>query len=274
MINTSFWSDPFVQELEADEKLLYLYFLSNERTSICGIYEVTERTISFDTRIEISRIRQIVDRLSKGGKITKYKNWYFLVNFAKHQKTNPSIEQGIARAIKELPEGVFDRLGAVCTQPGLLELEPKPELKTPLPPGGGVGGDLEKFINAYPKKVSGKNLSRLKTAFGKVDENIDVLLDAIDTQKRSDQWTRDSGRYIPNPVNWIENEAWKVAGGRNERFGEGEELKNKFGDPVVEINGSFCKQYDVCLDSEGNYYYIDAADNDEKIYLKTYQPNE
>lgn len=153
MIHTSFWSDPYIQDLNPDEKLLYLYLLTNERTSICGIYEITEKTMAFDTGIELKNIKQTVDRLIQAGKLRRYENWVYLLNFSKHQKSNPSIEQGIERAIKELPAGVFDRLGTDCIQYGLLkpklelELEPKLELEVSTP-----AQKMKKFINSISEK--------------------------------------------------------------------------------------------------------------------------
>lgn len=132
MINTCFWSDPFIQELKTDEKLLYLYLLTNERTSICGIYEVTKRTICFDTGLTEHRLQQIVDRLVQSGKLRTHKNWYYIINFAKHQQNNPSILQGIERAKKELPGGLIDTLGTEWVQSGTLEPEAEPELEPEL----------------------------------------------------------------------------------------------------------------------------------------------
>jgi hypothetical protein len=132
IISTKFWSDPFIQDLKPDEKLLYIYLMTNERTSICGIYEITDKTISFDTGLTVPRVQQVVDSLVQSGKLRKYENWVLLTNFTKHQKSNPSVEAGIERAKKELPQGLLDRLYTDCPQSGLLELELKPELKLEL----------------------------------------------------------------------------------------------------------------------------------------------
>ena len=48
IIQTKFWSDPYIQELPTPTKLLYLYLLTNEHTTIAGVYEITERTIVFE----------------------------------------------------------------------------------------------------------------------------------------------------------------------------------------------------------------------------------
>ncbi len=62
MVNTEFWKDEYVQELNPSEKLLFLYFITNESTSICGIYKISLRTMSFDTGIQKDNILKIIDK--------------------------------------------------------------------------------------------------------------------------------------------------------------------------------------------------------------------
>ncbi len=45
-IHTTFWGDPFVEDLDSEQKLFYIYLLTNSRTTQCGIYEITKKTIS------------------------------------------------------------------------------------------------------------------------------------------------------------------------------------------------------------------------------------
>ena len=89
IINTKFWSDPYIQGLSATDKLLYIYLLTNERTSICGVYEITNSTIAFDTGIDLDSLPQAMDRLGTDGKIRRYNNWIFLTNFVKNQNRYP-----------------------------------------------------------------------------------------------------------------------------------------------------------------------------------------
>ena len=59
-IHTSFWSDTFVQDLDNDHKLFYLYLLTNERTKQCGIYEISKKQISFDLGYSIDRVSKLL----------------------------------------------------------------------------------------------------------------------------------------------------------------------------------------------------------------------
>lgn len=65
---------------------------------------------------------------------------------------------------------------------------------------------FERFWAVYPKKV-GKQAAL--SAFKKVKVPVDTLIAAVEAQKRSKQWTRDNGQYIPNPATWLNQGRWE-----------------------------------------------------------------
>lgn len=65
---------------------------------------------------------------------------------------------------------------------------------------------FEKFWSAYPRK-EGKQ--KAKAAFEKVNVHMDVLLNAIEQQKKSAQWTKDGGQFIPHPTTWLNGKRWE-----------------------------------------------------------------
>lgn len=65
--------------------------------------------------------------------------------------------------------------------------------------------DFESFWKVYPKKVAKKEAFK---AFKKIKTPVSVLIDAVEKQKKSDQWTRDHGQYIPYPTTWLNQERW------------------------------------------------------------------
>ena len=64
---------------------------------------------------------------------------------------------------------------------------------------------FELFWAAYPRKV-GKQAA--KKAFSKVSVPVKTLIDAVNSQKNSEQWRRDNGQYIPNPATWLNQGRW------------------------------------------------------------------
>lgn len=66
--------------------------------------------------------------------------------------------------------------------------------------------DFESFWEAYPRKV-GK--TKAEAAFAKISVPVDVLLSAISKQKKSAQWTKDGGQFIPHPTTWLNRQGWE-----------------------------------------------------------------
>lgn len=91
--------------------------------------------------------------------------------------------------------------------------ETKTETKTntetnipPKPPKERTDAEFAEFWNAYPTKV-GKQPAR--KAFDKVTVPVKTLVDAIERQKCSSQWSKDGGQYIPNPATWLNQQRWE-----------------------------------------------------------------
>ncbi len=108
-IHTSFWSDPFIQDLDNDHRLFYLYLLTNERTKQCGIYEISKKQMAFELGYSIDRVSKLLAYFIKVGKIlysetTKevaLKNWL---------KYNGSTSPKVVSCIKSELCGVKDRV--------------------------------------------------------------------------------------------------------------------------------------------------------------------
>lgn len=66
--------------------------------------------------------------------------------------------------------------------------------------------DFETFWTAYPKKVN--KLDAVK-AWKTVDAPIDVIINALDAQKKTPQWTKDDGQFIPYPATWLRGRRWE-----------------------------------------------------------------
>ena len=68
------------------------------------------------------------------------------------------------------------------------------------------GQDFERFWEAYPRKAGKEEARR---AFQRVDVPVGVLVDAISVQRKSAQWQKEGGRYIPFPANWLNQRRWE-----------------------------------------------------------------
>lgn len=68
--------------------------------------------------------------------------------------------------------------------------------------------DFDTFWMAFPRKVAKGAARTAWERTAKIRPPIDVLLEAIEKQKQTDQWNKDGGVYIPHPATWLRQERW------------------------------------------------------------------
>lgn len=197
-INTKFWSDNYISDLDPIEKLLFMYFLTNPFTDICGIYEISMKQVALDTGIDKQEmIPKIVNRFSRDGKIFYIDGWVYVKNFAKHQAINDKIKIGIKRSIKDVPVKImskisqldidYDSLSIDCQllkpKPILkpiLKLKLKPNLSLAIPSVSqdiAIIIDLFKSVNPSYRKFFGNNTQR--SAAERLSKNKDLPFDVL-----------------------------------------------------------------------------------------------
>lgn len=117
---------------------------------------------------------------------------------------------GRAKSLKDKKATVSNASGNATVLPCQLELEPELEERDKESLSE-RGKDFEAFWAAYPNKVGkAAALKSYKTAARKTD--LATMLAAIEAQRRGEKWTRDGGRFIPNPATWLNQERWEDGG--------------------------------------------------------------
>lgn len=67
---------------------------------------------------------------------------------------------------------------------------------------------FEAFWTAYPRRIGKHAAWRAWQRLAPDADIISAIMTAVDAQKRSEQWTRDNGRYIPHPATWLNQRRW------------------------------------------------------------------
>lgn len=112
-INTNVWDDVWFVELEPEEKLIWLYLLTNPLTNLIGIYEISKKKIQFDTGIEsFERVSKALERFEKDGKAFYFSNHIILVNFFANQSYNTNMLTGAKNMFNELPNELINRVAS------------------------------------------------------------------------------------------------------------------------------------------------------------------
>lgn len=92
-----------------------------------------------------------------------------------------------------------------------LEKEKNKKQNPPPPPGGQrkYSAEFDEFWEAYPRKTGkGEAWKRWK----KINPGVELrakMLWALEAQKRSHDWLKDNGQYIPHPSTWLNQDRWE-----------------------------------------------------------------
>lgn len=67
---------------------------------------------------------------------------------------------------------------------------------------------FDRFWTAYPRKTAKQDAMKAFARLNPDDALLDTILTALEKHKKSDQWTRDGGQYIPHPATWLIGKRW------------------------------------------------------------------
>lgn len=91
-VKMSFWTDPYVENLTAEGKLLYLYLFTCPYTNNLGVMETTARRIAYETGLDAGKVKELLGSMERCGKIAIDGNCILLKHFIRHQcSTSPKI---------------------------------------------------------------------------------------------------------------------------------------------------------------------------------------
>ena len=102
-IRMAFWNDPFVDALEAGDKLPHRDLFTCPHTNNLGVLEVSRRKIAFETGLDVATVNAGLEKLEKAGKIVTDAAFILLTRFIRHQTTT---SPKIAQALKGMLAGV------------------------------------------------------------------------------------------------------------------------------------------------------------------------
>lgn len=85
IIHTKLWKDGFIAGLSPTEKLVFLYYLTNDKVNLIHCYECADREVCFDTGVNAEQLRNAKEKLAQAGKVLFYKDYVFLANANKYE---------------------------------------------------------------------------------------------------------------------------------------------------------------------------------------------
>ena len=168
----SFWTDPYIEGLSAEGKLLYIYLFTCPLVNNLGIMETTAKRIAYETDIDTKRLNALLADMEKDGKLLRDGNIFWLVNFIKNQcTTSPKLLQSMKDMLQNVESKKIRR--SLCIRyPHIFEcgeedMKPDDTVSIPYPhgtdtvdiPSGELGNrNRELRINTPPSPSQGETV--------------------------------------------------------------------------------------------------------------------
>ena len=74
--------------------------------------------------------------------------------------------------------------------------------------GAGVDDTFDQFWSVYPRKVGKKDAVKVWNQIRPNPDLTNQIVQGVERWKRSEQWTKDDGRFIPYPATFLRGERW------------------------------------------------------------------
>lgn len=106
MIDPKLWSDQWIRKLNPLDRYLFIYLLTNERSSWCGVYELDLGVMAFESGIDERDLeKSMLPRLSP--KVLYVEGWVCFKNWEKyHNNGSEQTKKGIENAWESVPEKI------------------------------------------------------------------------------------------------------------------------------------------------------------------------
>lgn len=84
IFQTRFYDDEFIVNLDLYTQHLYLYLLTCQYINICGIFQLSDRKICFESRLNEKQLAMAKECLEKNKKVFFKNGWVYVVNALKN----------------------------------------------------------------------------------------------------------------------------------------------------------------------------------------------
>lgn len=208
LTDTEKWRDPWFHSLPPTLKLLWLYILDN--CDHAGIWKLSKDHAQFDLG-DIPEWGESQECVPKefGQRVISRGGYWFILKFMTFQYgQNLNRGDAVLSALEIIDSKGFSedlvRVIGHSIDP-LVRAKAKAKAKD-----RGVGeGFFKQFWEVYPKK---NNRAKVKSWWILNQPNPELfekIMSALNAWKATEQWTKDDGKYVLNPLAWLEGQRWE-----------------------------------------------------------------
>lgn len=99
LIKTRMWQDNWFLSLSPEEKLLWIFLLTNEHSHLSGLFELPSATI--EPLSGVKDWAKILTKFIQAGKIKYQDGWIYILNKKKHQPISDKMKDNVNISIKK-----------------------------------------------------------------------------------------------------------------------------------------------------------------------------
>lgn len=96
---TELWTDPFIQGLSPEAKLLFIYLWTNKHCNQAGFYEISLKTMAFDTGLSVEALPGLISQLEPKVAWFAEQNLVWVKKFLKRQCKSQSFLIAAAKCL-------------------------------------------------------------------------------------------------------------------------------------------------------------------------------
>lgn len=212
-IKPGFFKNEILAECSPMARLLYVgLWLMADRE---GRLELRPKRIKAELfPYENCKIESLLEELRKGGFIIAYKIsdvlYLTIPTFNQHQNCH------IKEAESTIPAPCESDACTVLVGPLTESLLLNPE--SPIRQSGAKAGlndrGFSTFWNAYPRRKAKGDAEKAWAGIKPAPDEamLKTILAKIEEEKRSEQWQKENGKYIPYPATWLRSKRWEDEG--------------------------------------------------------------
>lgn len=283
-VDTRVWNDEKFRSLSQEAKYLFIYLLTSPHSTAWGAYVLDDLYIEADLGYSKQRINNLWGELIHTGIVFREKNTrlvclpnWFKYNIPENQKTISACVNGILSLPKSpilskycsSSEWVSEQLAkrnltievseqlANGSEINSERLEGEHEQRTTNnEQDSKVEEQFNIFYASYPKH-EGK--TKALESWKKIKPDVKLferIIKSVEARKRSENWTKENGKYIPLPATWLNQKRWE------DEILVDELITDQWGKIYKPIPGVAVKTF---IDANGKKYTIDSAGRDSRL---------
>lgn len=229
IIHTRIWKDNYFHSLDRDERLVFLFLITNEGVNMSGIYELVDEEVCLWTGVTKEKLQDIKKTLMLGKKFFFKNGWVKIINHEKYNKYGIGQKQQVAkeRELENIPDFIKEIDTSIDTSmhtTPILDLNHKTKRNNIYirdRDKRGVGREEKEIIKIQPKNYrSLKNIQKedIQDISDKYQVPISFVKSKLDDLEL---YCSSKGKRYKNYksalMNWVKRDALQIKQAHNEK---------------------------------------------------------